>query len=154
MIRLPWAAKVDFCDSETVTPQTALEKAAYKTSGYDDGDVGVLYTICAAIDPEDVYAGPGFVASPGQIQGINAALMLCPKHPQAAKWRQAVQRGKAESKLEAQGRLFGSGTNAAVLAGAARPGQAQRGPDATGMPSIVVARRISRSASAASLGAA
>jgi hypothetical protein len=91
--RLPWAAKVDYCTSDPVAPQTALEKAAYRATG--DGDVGVLYAVCAAIDSGDPFASAGFTPSPGQVREINTALMLCPTHPYASKWRQAAQRGKA-----------------------------------------------------------
>lgn len=106
-----WAAKPTSCDvSGAVSPLTDLEKSAYKTSGYDENDISTLYTICAEVDPTDAYAEAGFVASKEQIPEINAALTLCPKHPLAAKWRQAVQRGRADADLEAQGRLFGAGT--------------------------------------------
>jgi hypothetical protein len=45
-----------------------------------------------------------------QVSEINAALVLCPGHPQANAWRQAVQRGKAKSDLKAAGQVFGPGT--------------------------------------------
>ncbi|SCE91668.1 hypothetical protein GA0070214_103253 [Micromonospora chaiyaphumensis] len=106
-----WAAKPSSCDIVgAVTIVTSVEKQAYKVSKYDDQDIAPLYEICAAIDTEDVYAEAGFAASSEQITEINAALTLCPKHPYAKKWRQAVQRGQADADLEAQGRLFGSGT--------------------------------------------
>ncbi|MEU5725014.1 hypothetical protein ABZ783_24745 [Micromonospora sp. NPDC047738] len=106
-----WAAKPSSCDIiGSLNIVTAVEKQAYKVSKYDDQDISTLYEICAAVDPEDVYAEAGFAASSEQIPEINAALILCPKHPHAKKWRQAVQRGQADADLEAQGRLFGSGT--------------------------------------------
>lgn len=106
-----WAAKPVSCEvDDTVAPVTDLEQKAYRTSKYDDNDISTLYTICAEVDPTDPYAEAGFAASTEQIPEINAALTLCPKHPLAAKWRQAVQRGKADADLEAQGRLFGPGT--------------------------------------------
>lgn len=105
-----WSAKADYCDGDTITPVTALEQAAYKTSRYDGNNIGTLYGICAANHPSDVYASPGFAASDEQIPEITAALMLCPKHPLAPKWRQAIQRGQRDTQLEQQGRLFGDGT--------------------------------------------
>ncbi|WP_180214567.1 hypothetical protein [Phytohabitans suffuscus] len=98
------------CDAGLVVPETPLEKTAHATSKYDNLDIGTLYTICAEVDPTDPYAEAGFKASPEQIPEINAALTLCPNHPLAGKWRQSVQRGKADADLEAQGRIFGAGT--------------------------------------------
>ncbi|GIJ27406.1 hypothetical protein Vqi01_25680 [Micromonospora qiuiae] len=100
------------CDlDQTLHPVGAAEKAAYKTSKYDDEeDISTLYRICAEVDPDDVYAEPGFSASESQISEINGALTLCPKHPYAKKWRGAAKRGQHDIELEAQGRLFGSGT--------------------------------------------
>ncbi|PWU56121.1 hypothetical protein DLJ47_07730 [Micromonospora sp. S4605] len=106
-----WPAKATSCEIEgAIAIVTDTEKAAYKTSGYDDQDISTLYEICAAVDPDDVYAEPGFTASREQVPEINASLMLCPKHPYAKKWREAVKRGQRDIDLEAQGRLFGSGT--------------------------------------------
>jgi hypothetical protein len=73
-----WAAKEDYCEGDTIMPVTALEQSAYTASKYDDSDIGTLYGICAANNPADVYASPGFAASPDQIPEITAALMLCP----------------------------------------------------------------------------
>ncbi|WP_319463787.1 hypothetical protein [Micromonospora sp. RTP1Z1] len=106
-----WAAKASSCEVVgSLDIVTAVEKQAYKISKYDDQDISMLYEICAAVDPEDVYAEAGFAASSEQIPEINGALTLCPAHPYAKRWRQAVQRGKVDADLEAQGRLFGSGT--------------------------------------------
>ncbi|MFC0003506.1 hypothetical protein [Micromonospora siamensis] len=106
-----WSAKATSCEAPTaIRPVSALEKKALKASKYDDGDIATLYTICAEIDPDDAYAEPGFAASAEQIAEINAALLLCPTHPYAKKWRAAVQRGQVDADLEAQGRLFGAGT--------------------------------------------
>lgn len=106
-----WARKAISCDvDEAVAPVTEVEQTAYETSKFDDNDISTLYTICAEVDATDPYAEAGFVASEEQIPEINAALTLCPKHPLARNWRQAVQRGKVEADLAAQGRLFGSGT--------------------------------------------
>jgi hypothetical protein len=41
---------------------------------------------------------------------INAALVLCPGHPQASAWRQAVQRGKVNADHRTAGKRFGAGT--------------------------------------------
>ncbi|MFI6265289.1 hypothetical protein [Micromonospora sp. NPDC051006] len=106
-----WLAKPASCEVEgVITIVTATEKAAYKTSGYDDEDISPLYEICAAVDPDDVYAETGFAASREQIPEINASLTLCPTHPYAKKWRETVKRGQRDVDLEAQGRLFGPGT--------------------------------------------
>ncbi|MFC4019142.1 hypothetical protein ACFOW4_14490 [Micromonospora sp. GCM10011542] len=106
-----WAAKPSSCEFVgSLNIVTAIEKQAYKVSKYDDQDISTLYEMCAAVDPDDVYAEAGFAASSEQIPEINGALTLCPTHPYAKRWRQAVQRGQADADLEAQGRLFGSGT--------------------------------------------
>ncbi|MEU4712097.1 hypothetical protein AB0F73_00275 [Micromonospora purpureochromogenes] len=106
-----WAQKPDSCETElAVYPVTTTELAALKTSKYDGNDISVLYEICAAVDPDDTYAEPDFAASSEQIPERNAALLLCPKHPHAKKWKQAVKRGQVDVDLAAQGRLFGSGT--------------------------------------------
>ncbi|MCM0673887.1 hypothetical protein NCC78_04085 [Micromonospora phytophila] len=106
-----WPAKPTSCEIEgAITIVSPTEKAAYKASGYDDQDVSTLYEICAAVDPDDGYAEAGFAASADQIREINAALMLCPKHPYAKTWREAVKRGQVDVDLEADGRLFGPGT--------------------------------------------
>ncbi|MEU5790378.1 hypothetical protein ABZ754_21975 [Micromonospora purpureochromogenes] len=106
-----WAAKPKSCDAqEAITAVSATEKAALKTSKYDDGDIATLYEMCAAVDPEDAYLEAGFAASSEQIPEINAALMLCPTYPYAKKWRETVKRGQVDVDLAAQGRLFGSGT--------------------------------------------
>lgn len=105
-----WTAAMPHCDvTRSSAPFTALEAAAYKTAKYTDGNVGVLYELCAEVDPDDVYAQKGFVMSDQQIPETIGALMLCPKQPHAAKWRQAIVRGQAELKLEKAGRTFGSG---------------------------------------------
>ncbi|MGR6320075.1 hypothetical protein Q2K19_25485 [Micromonospora soli] len=105
-----WAAKPVSCDADQISPVSPVEKTVYKTSQYDDGDISVLYEMCGEVDADDPYTKAGFAASSEQIPEINAALTLCPKHPYAKKWRQAVQRGQVDADLEAQGRLFGSGT--------------------------------------------
>jgi hypothetical protein len=106
-----WAMKAVSCDIDNaVTPISRIEQKAYKISKYSDNDISILYTICAEVDPSDPYAEAGYVASAEQIPEINAALTLCPDHPLSREWRKAVRRGKAEADLEAEGRLFGSGT--------------------------------------------
>ncbi|MEV1288730.1 hypothetical protein [Micromonospora sp. NPDC049679] len=106
-----WAAKPTSCEIVgSLNIVTTVEKQAYKISKYDDEDISTLYEICAAVDSDDTYVEPDFAASPEQIAERNAALTLCPTHPYAKKWRQAVQRGQVDADLEAQGRLFGTGT--------------------------------------------
>ena len=106
-----WAAKPYSCKAmRNSAPFSALEETAYKTSGYTDHDTKTLYAICGAVDPEDVYASAGFAASESQILEINAALVLCPGHPQASAWRQAVQQGKVNADHRTAGKRFGAGT--------------------------------------------
>ncbi|WP_327038020.1 hypothetical protein [Micromonospora maris] len=106
-----WKSKPVACEVDSVVqPITKPERAAYKTSRYDDQDVSVLYAMCAEVDQDDVYARSGFSASKSQIAEINAALTLCPQHPYARKWRDSARRGQRDVELEAQGRLFGPGT--------------------------------------------
>ena len=85
-----WAEKPVSCDVGRKIPVSPVEKAAYKTSRYDDGDISILYEMCGEVDADDPYAEAGFAASSEQIPEINAALTLCPTHPYAKKWRQAV----------------------------------------------------------------
>ncbi|SCL50779.1 hypothetical protein [Micromonospora chersina] len=106
-----WAAKPVSCDAgQEIRPVSPVEEAAYKTSGYDDSNIAVLYQMCAEVDADDAYVEAGFAASSEQIPEINAALTLCPGHPYAKKWRAAVRQGKADAELAAQGRLFEDGT--------------------------------------------
>ncbi|MEV0154256.1 hypothetical protein AB0H57_11015 [Micromonospora sp. NPDC050686] len=106
-----WAEKTVSCDTDSsVSPVTAIEKTALKTAQYDEGDIAVLYEMCGEIDPDDAYAESGFAASAEQIPEIKAALVLCPTHPYAKRWKQAIKRGQVDVDLAAQGRLFGEGT--------------------------------------------
>jgi hypothetical protein len=106
-----WSAKPRSCTlGSSVAPVTTIEKTAYETSNYGDGDISGLYNICIEVNPTDTYVEPGFAMSPGQIAEVSGALILCPKHPFAKQWRQAIQRGKDEASLAAAGKLFGSGT--------------------------------------------
>ncbi|RZT79076.1 hypothetical protein EV382_2272 [Micromonospora violae] len=106
-----WAAKPTACDAQAeIYPVSDTEKAALKTSKYEDGDITTLYEMCAAVDPEDTYLEADFAASSEQIPEINAALLLCPSYPYAKKWRETVKRGQVDVDLAAQGRIFGEGT--------------------------------------------
>ncbi|MEV4384648.1 hypothetical protein AB0J68_02800 [Micromonospora sp. NPDC049580] len=106
-----WAAKPTACDAQAeIYPVTDTEKAALKTSKYEDGNITTLYEMCAAVDPEDTYLEADYAASSEQIPEINAALLLCPTYPYAKKWRETVKRGQADVDLAAQGRIFGEGT--------------------------------------------
>ncbi|WP_433204680.1 hypothetical protein ACQP00_36375 [Dactylosporangium sp. CS-047395] len=106
-----WVAKPYSCEAvRNTAPFSQLEETAYKTSGYTEHDIKTLYAICGAVSPDDVYASAGYAASESQISEINAALVLCPGHPYANAWRQAVQRGKVKADQRAAGKRFGAGT--------------------------------------------
>ncbi|MEV5823360.1 hypothetical protein ACFYMB_18700 [Micromonospora haikouensis] len=104
----------DFYGESTVKPLSALEKSVREASeedGYDDDDdISIFYEACAAVDPEDEAAEPGFSLSSEQIPDMIATLKLCPDHPHAAKWKSALKRGQREVTLEREGRVFGDGT--------------------------------------------
>jgi hypothetical protein len=109
-----WFLRPSTCDvTRSGDPYTTLELAAFDHSKDDKSDLvllaSVLYEMCAEAGPDDVFASPGFVMGEGQIPEAQAALMLCPKQPHAAKWRGAITRGLAEIKLEKNGQLFGDG---------------------------------------------
>lgn len=87
-------------------PISPREQLAYKTSGYTDSDIQVLYQLCVAID--DTYALLDL--NEGQAREIRAALILCPHHPLAAKYRAAIARGAAAARTEANGTRFEDGT--------------------------------------------
>lgn len=78
--------------------------------GAGDNELGNLIGICAAADPDDVYLDAGYAMSGDQITETAAALEECPRHPYAKQWRAAMDRGRRDAKLEADGRLFNDGT--------------------------------------------
>jgi hypothetical protein len=85
----------------------ALEQQALAAAGYTDPTaITSLYSLCAEVDPNSVYASPSHAMSASQSSEVAGMLTLCPGHPQAALINEAVARGQAE----AAGELFYSGT--------------------------------------------
>jgi hypothetical protein len=114
-----WEAKPKECEvvdtssysgDAEVGARTAVEQAAYDASGYDDLNIATLYELCANVDAADVYIEDGFAMSPDQIKEVRAVMLLCPGHPFESKWKAAIKRGEKDAKLEADGRMFGTGT--------------------------------------------
>ncbi|HEX5541641.1 MAG TPA: hypothetical protein VFX60_08755 [Micromonospora sp.] len=106
-----WAAKATSCEvGGSVLPVTDFEKAALKTPGYKANDLTKLYQTCVEVDPDAANLGYEDALIESQVAEIKAALALCPKHPLAAKYRQAIKPIEADLKLKAQGRLFDDGT--------------------------------------------
>ncbi|WP_234996398.1 excalibur calcium-binding domain-containing protein [Demequina sp. NBRC 110054] len=88
-----WAHEFEYCDATTeddVVPTSDVELAAYALSGYDDNDIDVLYQICATVDASDYYLS-GAELSAGQTAEVNGMLALCPDHPFAEGYREAVE---------------------------------------------------------------
>ena len=112
-LREAWAIKSDYCtDSEaTGTPSAretlALETAYPKHPRVDS--LGVLYGMCAENDPKwlDYLRKAG---SPAQLREVQAALILCPKHPQRQKVAGLLADSAANNELVEQGRVFYDGT--------------------------------------------
>lgn len=104
-----WADQPVYCDVDVeITPATPLETQAARTAGL--AVVGSLFAFCAEVDSPDDFVEPDFEMDDTQAATVAGALVLCPDHPQAAVYRAAATRGRADAKLRAQGRLFGDGT--------------------------------------------
>lgn len=105
------AASCDFPWDTRITPTTDTERQAYAIAsaaggGYTDNDIVTLYNICASTDGN--YAS--LALNRVQAAEVQGALTLCPAHPLAAAYRQAIARGAAEAEAVASGQMFGSGT--------------------------------------------
>jgi hypothetical protein len=74
------------------TPTTDLERAAYAASGYTGNDVGTLYAMCAAVRADDVVLAETHVMSAVQVAETQGMLTLCPQHPLAAQYLDAIDR--------------------------------------------------------------
>jgi hypothetical protein len=102
-----WASNYQYCDyyEGSVAPLTSFEMAAYEASGYaGDGsepDVGVLYTICFAVGPDDHYVQPETILSKGQVKELRAVITLCPHHPLMGKWEATLARSTGEGRKNA-----------------------------------------------------
>jgi hypothetical protein len=100
-----WQARPEDCKvsgvngraTATVKPTTALQKTAYRQSGYDDSDISGLFAICTLIDPDGFYNEPDMVMSPIQVRLFAGVLTICPSHPFAGNWRKAIQRAGEQS---------------------------------------------------------
>lgn len=65
------------------------------------------YQACAANSPTDAYAQTGFEATAAQALEITGYLLLCPRHPQAHKWRAAIDAGRtADRELKSGTRVY------------------------------------------------
>ncbi len=106
-----WAAQLPFCEASrgggALTPR---EAKAVTAAQYTNGDVSALYSLCAAVDPDDPYLIPSTEVSPEQVAEVNGMLTLCPKHPYAKELRRAMTEGQQLAQAEARGELFYAGT--------------------------------------------
>lgn len=75
-----------------LSPTTDLEVAAYAASGYTGNDVGTLYAMCAAVRADDVVISETHIMSATQVAEIQGMLTLCPQHPLAAQYLNAVDK--------------------------------------------------------------
>lgn len=120
-----WALKLT-CDqgygdmgvSETMPIVTPLQKAvvaAAHKAGYSDEDTSddeVLYSVyqyCGSNDPDDAYMEMEDY-SEGQVAELKAWMTLCPKHPQAATWRQGIAASAKAAEAERNGTRVYDGT--------------------------------------------
>lgn len=97
-----------------VPPVTDLEKAAYAASGYDGNDVATLYGICAAVRPDDPHLNGVDVMSAAQAAEVQGALMLCPSHPLAAQYLDAIDKAvnpDRQDELPVYGGKYAVGTD-------------------------------------------
>jgi hypothetical protein len=110
---------------EYVTVSTPLQKAvaaAARRANYGDADDANLYSVhegCGSNDPTDYYATESEY-SEAQVLELRAYLTLCPKHPQAGKWKAGIAATVEAQKAEANGTRVGNGTYAV-------PGEMRRG---------------------------
>lgn len=116
-----WALKLT-CDAgmtggvvESVPVITPLQKAvaaAAREANYGEDDEGNLYSVydgCGANDPADYYATSSEY-SEAQVLEIRAYLTLCPKHPQAAKWKKGIAATGQAIEAEKNGTRVGNDT--------------------------------------------
>jgi hypothetical protein len=106
-----WTAQLSSCEASrgggALTPR---EANAVKAAKYTNGDVSTLYSLCAAVNPDDPYLIPSTEMPPEQVAEVNGMLTLCPKHPYAKEFRRAVTEGQQLAQAEARGELFYAGT--------------------------------------------
>ncbi|MEU8241067.1 hypothetical protein AB0C07_22720 [Actinoplanes missouriensis] len=106
-----WKAEQYDCDLSAVngtpqvavTPTTSLQKKAMKAAEYADPDISSLFDLCAQANPADVYLSDAFTMSEDQVAELTGALMLCPSHPFAGKWRKAMKKSEQENSSDSGG---------------------------------------------------
>lgn len=108
-----WPGEYDGCEGEVYGDEadSKQEKAVAIAYG-DEGDIydlGVLYSICAQNGP-DSFQYLEQAGSPEQIAEVRGAMLLCPDHPQIDRIDKLLGGAEKDNKLEADGRIFGSGT--------------------------------------------
>jgi hypothetical protein len=124
-----WKQRLD-CDaslgdldeaSQTVPVITTLQRgvvAAAKKIGYGEfeneteTDEQILYSVyqyCGSNDPTDPYATMKDF-SDGQVDELRLWMVLCPKHPQAKKWRSGIGASAEARKAEENGTRVYDGT--------------------------------------------
>jgi hypothetical protein len=106
---------------DAVAVETPLQRAVValgRKIGYGDygdesaSDEQLLYSVmegCGANEPGDYYATAEDL-SESQIDEIRLWMTLCPKHPQAKKWRAAITSSTAARKAEKSGNRVYDGT--------------------------------------------
>ncbi|MEV0898263.1 hypothetical protein [Actinoplanes sp. NPDC049802] len=112
-----WQKNGQFCDvtavdgepQEVVSPASDLEATALQASDYADDDIADLFAVCADVNPNEEYLEPGYAMPVRQSREMSGALVLCPDHPLAPKWRLAMQRGPRD--LTPDSAAFGDGTH-------------------------------------------
>ncbi|MGY4936221.1 lipoprotein [Streptomyces sp. 900116325] len=107
-----WANKYDMCEAEAAgtmdDTQTKAVSVAYGTDEDDLSGLGTLYSICAQVGPEALeYLDTA--GSDDQVKEVTGAFILCPDHPDKGRVNKQLAAAKKRNKLEADGRIFGSG---------------------------------------------
>jgi hypothetical protein len=93
-----WEGRYPYCETfASLTPETELERKAFKKSGYSERDISTLYDICATVDSEDHYVAADTVLSKEQRAELKGALTLCPDHPQAKKFKASLERTEEDA---------------------------------------------------------
>lgn len=82
-------------DSNEIPARFDIEHEALDVAGYDHDDVSLMYSNCAAVNPEE-YPLDVDVPSPDQAQEVQGWLVLCPDHPLADQWLDKVSDPKTQ----------------------------------------------------------
>ncbi|MEU8819846.1 hypothetical protein [Actinoplanes sp. NPDC048796] len=97
--RAVWKLEEYACDISAVSgsPETVvkattpLQKQALKKADNGESDITALVQECASASSTDVYLSGTFGMADDQIALYSGVLLLCPSHPHAGAWREAMK---------------------------------------------------------------